>query len=152
MGGHITVPTNPKDKPAPVHHKAGSVLSKHMKPEHKRMSRLLGCCLTLGEAAAWDTFSSAAFVWLSPDECGALTSAAIRSLQEDRAIEECAQALEASDYLMPPFLGGMTDARLWASLSTVAELKAYAAAAFEALPPKEQSSFFRFINEIEVPA
>lgn len=152
MGGHITVPAVPKDKAAQSPRKGDNLLSRYMKPEHKRMSRMLGYCLTLGEAKAWDGFSVVAYARLSPEERAALSCASLRSLPEDQALEAVAVIFGAAGAPLPPFLGGMDDARFWASLASVKELKAYALAAFEALPPKERAAFFRFINEIEVPA
>lgn len=152
MGGHITVSADPKDKAAQSPRKGDSILSRFMKPEHKRMSRMLGYCLTLGEPRAWHGFSTVAYVRLTPAERACLSFASLQSLPEDQAIETAAAVFEGAGYPLRPFLGGMEDARWWASLASVNELKAYALAAFEALPPKERAAFFRFINEIEVPA
>ncbi|MEY8838948.1 hypothetical protein AB9K41_07955, partial [Cribrihabitans sp. XS_ASV171] len=56
-----------------------------MKPEHKRMSRMLGYCLTLGTFEAWSGFSFVAAVRLDAAERAALAFAALKSLDPDQA-------------------------------------------------------------------
>ena len=53
---------------------------------------------------------------------------------------------------LPPFLGGMDEARSWASYASRFELKAYALASFEAMSAKDQAAFFQHISEMEVAA
>ena len=53
---------------------------------------------------------------------------------------------------LPPFLGGMDDARFWASYATRQELNAFSLACFEAMAPQDHAAFFRHISDIEVAA
>lgn len=46
----------------------------------------------------------------------------------------------------------MEDARLWAANAPVAELKARALAAFEALPPADRASFLAYVDKKEAAA
>lgn len=123
-----------------------------IKPEHKRMSRLLGYCLTLASVDAWLSFSLIARVRLSAIERGALAYALLKSLDRDTAEMTAAAVIGQGGDPLPPFLGGMDDARQWASWASPQELKAYALAAFEAMPPKDQAAFHRHISTMEVAA
>lgn len=123
-----------------------------MKPEHKRMSRMLGYCLTLGTADAWSGFSFVAAVRLSETERAALAFSALNSLELDHAEMTAAASIGTAGAPLPPFLGGMDEARFWASYASRSELKAYALASFEAMSAKDQAAFFRHISEMEVAA
>ena len=123
-----------------------------MKPEHKRMSRALGYALTLGDPVAWGGFSALCRARLTVIERASLAVAALRSLPDDFALDTSAAALGATSAPLPAFLGGMEDARSWASWASPSELKAYALACFEAMPPKDQAAFFRHISTVEVAA
>ena len=123
-----------------------------MKPEHKRASRMMGYTLTLGDPGDWGRFSTFARARLTVTELAGLAAAALGALPEGRAFQVAASILGASGDPLPPFLGGMDDARFWASLATQQELKAYALAAYEAMGARDQAAFFRHISTIEVAA
>ena len=123
-----------------------------MKPEHKRMSRMLGYTLMIGEPEAWGGFSVVCRARLTVCERAGLAVAALRSLPDDCALDTAATAIGSMGDPLPPFLGGMEDARWWASYSTRQELKAYALACFEAMAPQDQAAFVRHISNIEVAA
>ncbi|WP_211037729.1 hypothetical protein [Leisingera sp. HS039] len=128
-------------------------LSKTMRPEHKRMSRVLGYCLTLADADSWASFSALAAARLSAEERGALALAALMSLDcSEQAVAVAETALSHAGSPLPPFLSPMDDARWWASFASLNERKAYALAAYEALPLKEQMAFRRHISEMEIAA
>lgn len=132
--------------------KAENFLSQHIKPNHKRMSRMLGYSLMRGTPEAWADFSFVAQSRLSILERAGLAIATLRSMPDLFAMDTAAAALAVSGDPTPCFLGGMEDAREWASFATPAELKAYALASFEAMAPRDKAAFFRHINEIEVVA
>ncbi len=123
-----------------------------MKPAHKRMSRMLGYCLMADTPSSWAAFSAVASVRLTASERAILAFSVLRSLHPADAETASAAALGASGEPLPAFLGGMSDARFWASLATSQELKAYALAAFEAMGAKDQAAFFRHISTVEVAA
>lgn len=129
-----------------------SLLSKYMKPEHKRMSRVLGYCLTLGTPEAWVGFREIANARLDRRELGMLAYSALNTLDTELAISTARAVLGAREGPSPAFLGGMDDARFWASLASRHELKAYALACFEAMAPRDQAAFFQHISNIEVAA
>lgn len=157
MGGLNTVPTDPErvrasDGPKRGIRKSDSALSRFMQDRHKRMSRMLGYTLTLAEPDAWGKFSVVCRARLTACERAALAVAALGSLPDDYALETAAAALGATGDPLPPFLGGMEDARHWASWATENELKAYALACFEAMKPNAQAAFFHHISTVEVAA
>lgn len=124
-----------------------------MKPAHKRMSRILGYTLTLGDADAWTGFTSLASARMTNEERAALALASLLSLDSSEQVEAVAEtALSHAGSPLPPFLSPMDDARWWASLASLNERKAYALAAYEALPLKEQMAFRRHISEVEIAA
>ncbi|WP_421702112.1 hypothetical protein [Aliiroseovarius sp.] len=116
------------------------------------MSRMLGYCLTLGTTDAWAAFSLVVSARLSEAERVALAYAVLSSLEHDHAEATAATALRSAGSPLPPFLGGLDDARFWASLASRSELKAYALASFEAMSLKDQAAFLRHISEMEIAA
>jgi len=128
----------------------GSKLSQHMLDRHKRMSRMLGYTLHLGEAGDWAGLSTVCRARLTVCERAGLAVAALRSLPDDYQMETAIAALGAMGDPLPAFLGGMEDARHWASYATRKELKAYALACFEAMAPRDQEAFYRRISTVEV--
>ncbi|WP_306043855.1 hypothetical protein [Mameliella sp. MMSF_3455] len=123
-----------------------------MPPAHKRMSKMLGYTLTLGTSDAWSGFSDVAAARLSNEERAALAFASLRSLHPDHAELTARAAIRAAGAPVPAFLGQMDEARSWAALASRAELKSYAAAAFDALSAADQTDFFRYISEVEIAA
>jgi hypothetical protein len=163
MSGLITVPTDQerslaeiaepqRDRRASGHLNRGSALSKLMQDRHKRVSRMLGYTLVLGEPDAWGDFSVVCRARLTLCERAGLALAALGSLPDDYMLETAAAALGATGDPLPAFLGGMDDARDWASWATESERKAYALACFEAMAPRDQAAFFRHISTVEVAA
>ncbi|MCF7777313.1 hypothetical protein GLP59_06550 [Sulfitobacter sp. M220] len=124
-----------------------------MKPEHKRMARVIGYTLTLGDADAWAGFTTVAQTRLTNKERAALAWAALRALDTPAQAETVAATLLTfADYPLPTFLNPMEDARWWASFASLKERKAYALAAYEALPMREQMAFRNHISEVEIAA
>lgn len=114
------------------------------------MSRALGMCLHLANHDEWLKFSVLALMRLTRAERKSLAKAALLSLAATCREEVAADAMSAAGGPLPSFLGGMGDARFWASMATNTELKAYALAAYEALPVAEQNAFNWHIGSVEV--
>lgn len=157
MGGLTTVPADQERTPAPEapkarNRKGDSIFSRFMQDRHKRMSRVLGYTLMAGVPEAWGGFSTVCRARLTVCERAGMAVAALGSLPDEYALDACAAALGSMGSPSPPFLGGMGDARWWASYATPQELKAYALACFEAMTPQDQAAFFRHIGDIEVRA
>lgn len=126
--------------------------SRFITPEHKRMSRLIGYCLSIGTPGAWEGFTAVAAVRLSVVERGALAYAAMNSLDPEFARMTATAAFGAAGSPTPSFLGGMNDARQWAAQANHYELKAHALAAFEAMTAQDQAAFYQHISEVEIAA
>lgn len=130
-------------------------LSQLIAAQHKRMARSLGFALTANTPCAWSYFASTAELALVLPERGALAFAALNSMPPEDAAEVVAAVFAAWERLPPPipaFDTPLSDARTWASMAGLDELKAYALACFEAMPAKAQAAFYRHIQEIEVAA
>lgn len=117
------------------------------------MSRVLGYALTSGGADAWTGFATVANARMTIEERAALAWAGLRSLDKPEQAELVAESvLQFADYPLPTFLNPMDDARWWASFASLKERKAYALAAYEALPERDQMAFRRHISEVEIEA
>jgi hypothetical protein len=77
-----------------------------------------------------------------------LAGDALSDLEPWQAEMVAAKVLGAAGSPLPEFLGGMADARLLASLAGQAEVEAYAAATFEAMPAHRQAAFAVFIRRV----
>ncbi|MCP3879235.1 MAG: hypothetical protein GY701_12730 [Sulfitobacter sp.] len=113
---------------------------------------MLGYCLTLQTSDAWLGFSKVASARLDPTERAALAYATLLSLTPKHAEATAAAALKSAGAPLPPFLGGLDEARFWASCASTTELKAYALAAHDAMSAKDQLAFFQHIREVEIAA
>lgn len=150
MNGLSTVPSD--HECARTGHKGFRKIADLIKAEHKRTAKVLGYTLTLGDANSYGKLSVIARKHLTLPERGGLACAFLGSLPEDCAMQAAATVLGATGDPLPPFLGGMEDARHWASWATDAERKAYALACYEAMTPRDQAAFYRHISTVEVAA
>lgn len=130
--------------------KSNGTLARFMKPQHMRMSRMLGYTLTLGTPEAWAGFRYVAGVRLSEGERAMMAYFALTALRPENADLTACTAIGSAGDPLPAFLGGMEDARHWAKWANASELKAYALACFEAMSAKDQAAFFRHISTMEV--
>ncbi len=122
------------------------------KDRHKRAAGMILCSLIMGDESP-ETLPGAAFVLrvrLTTKELVGLAFAALRALDpEPREMTfEAAHWGEVSGAgaPMPPWFNVMDDARWWASYASRRERKAYCLAAFEAMPPADQSAFLRHVQ------
>ena len=111
---------------------------------------MLGYCLTDGSADAWSSFSYVAAVRLSVMERVALAFSALNSLDLDIAELTAAASIGSAGAPLPPFLGGIEEARSWASIANRSELKTHALAAYEAMNARDQIAFFQHLSEMEI--
>ncbi len=125
-------------------------ISDFIKPEHKRTAKMLAYTLFLGDAFSYQGLSVIALRHLSLAERGGLACAFLGSIPEDCVMQVAATVLDCAGDPLPPFLGGMEDARHWASCATENELKAYALACYEAMPPRDKAAFLRHISTAKV--
>lgn len=146
MGGLITVPADQsRAKTAPA-----SWDIKQAKRD--RVCQMLNHTLVLESPDAWGGFSTVARANLSLSERAGLAISALGALSYRDALETAAAIFGAAGDPLPPFLGGMDDARQWADWASTSELKAYALAAFEAMPAKDQAAFLHYVSAAQVAA
>ncbi|SIT81854.1 hypothetical protein SAMN05421849_1565 [Pontibaca methylaminivorans] len=117
-----------------------------MKPGHRRTARALEFALTLGDADAWSDFAGLAAHHLTEAERAGLAFAALARLAPEQAERVACLALGAAGAPLPAFLAVMDEARLWASLASRAERKAYTLAAFEALGGSDRAAFLQHVS------
>lgn len=132
--------------------KSGNIIARAMAPRHKQMSRLLGYSLLLGTSEAWQSFGLISATRLTVQERAFMVAVLLATLDPESVADIAATAVGAAGDPSPPFLGGMEDARSWASWASPSELKAYALACFEAMTPKDQAAFYSHIGTVEVAA
>jgi len=73
---------------------------------------------------------------------------ALNDLEPWQAEKLAARVLKAAGSPLPAFLGGMDDARHWASFATTTEIECHAAACLEAMPAHRQAEFAIFVGGI----
>lgn len=117
-----------------------------VRSEHKRTARALEFALALGDADAWADFAGLAAHHLTEAERAGLAFAALVRLAREQAERVTGLALAAAGDPLPVFLGEMDEARLWASLATRTERKAYTLAAFEALGEADRAAFLQHVS------
>lgn len=116
------------------------------------MARELGYALTLRRTYGWQYFTDQAATRLTDIERASLAFAVLQSLSPDLAELTAAHALGAAGCPLPPFLGGMDEARLWAACATTKERKAVALAAFEAMAPRDRAAFLNHVTQKDLAA
>ncbi|MBU0643393.1 MAG: hypothetical protein KJ731_08865 [Alphaproteobacteria bacterium] len=110
---------------------------------------MIGYVLTLG-GDHWFGLRVILRSKLSEQERAALAYQALTSLDPENADAVVQAALQPMGTPLPPFLGGMAEARLWAASATRSELKAVALSAVEAMSAKDQMAFRNHISEVEI--
>ncbi|SIT83487.1 hypothetical protein [Pontibaca methylaminivorans] len=124
----------------------GGSATDHVQPGHRRALHVLGLALALGDADAWAAFGALAARHLTETERAGLAFAALARLAPKQAERVAAAALDAAGAPLPAFLGDMAEARLWASLASRTERKAFALAAFESLDETDRASFLQHVS------
>ncbi len=123
-----------------------SAMSAFAHDRHKRVARTLGFALTLHDGPAWAAFTAIAAARLTVAERAAMAGAALLALDPDEAEGVIQHLFTGAGYPLPALLAPLPEARIWAAAANQSELKAYALAAFEAMPTRGQSAFCRHIT------
>lgn len=128
-------------------------ISQQIPDQIRRVSRSLGYALWLGTSDDWLGLSVILRARLAPEDRAALAMMALRSLDDDtaRKAAEAAFCWGAGAPIVPLF-SPVDEAANWASLASLNERKAYALAAYEALPKRDQMAFRKHISEVEISA
>lgn len=107
----------------------------------------LGAALVLGrDPEAWAALGA---IWrhrLTEAERAAVAWAALRSLPPDARLAILGALDPNAGPPLPPIQPPMQAARWWATIASRAELRAYAAAAFQALPASDRGRFLAWAS------
>lgn len=124
-------------------------MSDYLLHRHRLVLKCLGDALTLGnDAEATSRLGRILVNGLAPEERAWLLHVALDASEPDDAVpilDDYLANLEEGPPL--PALDAIEDsARWWASLASVAELRAYVAACFVRLPARDQAEFLGHAN------
>ena len=136
----------PPDAPPAECRKGGSSFGKQIKPEHKRMSRILGYTLTLGDTEAWSGFCLLASARLTVAERAALAFMALKSLNREDARETAEAALAGIGAPITPLFDHFDEAMHWADFAEADQIEAYCMATFNRMSPDRQAEFLRHVQ------
>ncbi len=112
----------------------------------KRVSRVLGYCVWLGDQGAWWGLVTVLRARLTVSERVSLAFMALKSLNHDDALMTAESALGGAGMPEPTLFSPMRDAGWWAERATPDELKAYMLASFDRLALKDQAAFLEFVS------
>ncbi len=122
------------------------------KPRHRAVAAALAAVLSLdeGEVAAWADLAVILRARLTERERALIANAFLRSLDPEirEGVASIALRGDRPDIgdPLPSFGNVLEDARFWASKASRRELKAYALAAFEALPQRDRRNFIAHVT------
>lgn len=118
---------------------------------HDRAARVLGLALTAVDADAWRCAGRAWRKSLSPAERGALAFVALAACEPEHRAEIVAAFAPEAGPPLTPFGIVKGEAQTWAAVASRAEKKAYAAAAFLALPVADRRAFLDTFSDEALP-
>ena len=124
------------------------ILQKHMPDAFKRVARMVGYSLLLGDTEAWHRLTVVLSARLTPEQRAAIAWAALRSLTPGQvaAVAETVLPQRAGQPIALLF-NYMDEAAFWADMASEGELKAYALASFTRLSPDNQAAFLDYVQE-----
>ena len=120
-----------------------------LKHRHQSVVDMVGHAVTLGtDVEVWRGLSTVLRARLSPFERGCLAAAALDAadVEEVYAIVETVMTKRLAGAPLPAWLDIEGEARGWADLASLPELRAYLAACFQRLPEKERAAFLSAAN------
>lgn len=125
-----------------------SAMAKHSKPEHRRVTNMLGYALTLDSPIGWKAFSKLLVVRLTERERAGLALMALASLSEATATLVASKCVNPRAGMpCPPLLGHLDQAAWWADMASPTELDAYCLASFKEMSASRQRDFLNFVAE-----
>lgn len=136
-----------RENHTPKPRRKATSLSKTMRREHLKMTRMLGYTLVLGTVDAWQGFARVAAVRLDVEERAALAWAALRSLDADTAAMAVEAAFEpegGAGMPMVPLDDFADEAAFWSERAAPDELAAYAVAIFRAMGAADRRAFLDY--------
>lgn len=124
-----------------------SAVSAYAKPGYKRVARMLGYSLLIGDPDAWHGLTLVLTAHLNQKERAALAWASLRSLTPDQVVAVRNAVLpNCAGQPIAPLFNHMDEAAFWADMAEPAELEAYCLASFTAMPRGRQSAFLEYVH------
>lgn len=113
-----------------------------LEDRHARTLLMLSYALELGnDQYVWDALPTVLTVRLTGDECARLLGAVLRAVDADQVAAVLQDHIVLAGSPLPVLTAIDEDARWWADLASPAELKAWLAACFVRLPPRDSAEF-----------
>lgn len=129
-----------------------AILKKHMPDAYKRVARMVGYCLLLGEDADnWHGLTVVLTARLTMRQRVAMAWAVLRSLTPEQVVGVAETVLpEGSSAPIAPLFNHMDEAAFWADMAEPEALEAYCLASFNAMPASRKAAFLEFVQGRQV--
>lgn len=121
------------------------MMAKHL-PRHTRAARCLAYALGTGSARGGRDLGRAFELTLTPDERGALSVAALLSLQSDHLADLVEALKRVADPAIPPLVNFSDEAATWAEYADRDKLKACTRIAYGCVPRANQSALLDHVQ------
>jgi len=127
-------------------------LSKYMPDAYKRVARMVGYALLLGEDANnWHGLTVVLTARLTPQERAAMAWAVLRSLTPEQVVAVAETVLpDGTSAPIAPLFNHMDEAAFWADMAEPEALEAYCLASFNAMPAPRKAAFLEFVQGRQV--
>jgi hypothetical protein len=127
-------------------------LSKYMPDAYKRVARMVGYTLSLGEDADnWHGLTVVLTARLTSQERAAMAWAVLRSLTPEQIVDVAQTVLpEGVGAPIAPLFNHMDEAAFWADMAEPDAREAYCLASFNAMPVPRKAAFLEFLQGRQV--
>ncbi|MHA3915696.1 hypothetical protein [Halovulum sp. GXIMD14793] len=125
-----------------------AILKKHMPDAYKRVARMVGYCLLLGEDADnWHGLTVVLTARLTMRQRVAMAWAVLRSLTPEQVVGVAETVLpDGTSAPIAPLFNHMDEAAFWADMAEPEALEAYCLASYNAMPRPRQAAFLDFVQ------
>lgn len=132
--------------------KQPSAMSLYEEERHKRVSRMVGYCLTLSTVEGWKGLVPVLIARLTVNERKWLACMSLQALDEPDAIEVGRDVLGQEGRGMPiaAFDGVVDEAAFWADMAEPDELDAYCLACFNRMEANRQKQFLSYVSNLPI--
>jgi hypothetical protein len=121
-------------------------IAKNMPDRIKRVSKMLGYCLYLGDQNGWWGLVTVLRARLTRVERVSIAFVALKSLDRDDALLTAEAALGGAGQPIAPLFNYMDEATFWADMAEPDELDAYCLASFKSMAPGRQAAFLEYVQ------
>ena len=125
-----------------------AILKKHMPDAYKRVARIVGYCLLLGDDADnWHGLTDVLTARLTMRQRAAMAWAVLRSLPPETVMDVANTVLpERMCPPIAPLFSYMDEAAFWSDMAEPEALEAYCLASFKAMTGPRQAAFLEFVQ------